>query len=59
MLCIISFKGEGAQRKTNLLALVLLSSALGASLLLRLALLQESLGNENIVLDGDSPARSD
>lgn len=51
---------EGEERgKTDLLALVLLSSALGASLLLRLALLQESLRNENIVLSRDGPARSD
>jgi hypothetical protein len=56
----MSFQGECRERgKTDLLALVLLSSALGASLLLRLALLQESLRNENIVLSRDGPARSD
>ncbi len=44
---------------TNLLLLVLLSSALGAGLLLRLALLQESLGNENIVLGRDGSERSE
>lgn len=43
----------------GLLLLVLLGSALGARLLLRLALLQESLGNENIVLSRDGPARLD
>jgi hypothetical protein len=43
----------------GLLLLVLLSSALGAGLLLRLALLQESLGNENIVLGRDGSERSE
>jgi len=43
----------------GLLLLVLLGGALGAGLLLRLALLQESLRNEDIVLSGDGPARSD
>jgi hypothetical protein len=43
----------------GLLLLVLLGSALGARLFLRLALLQESLGNENIVLGRDGPARLD
>lgn len=47
------------QGEANLLLLVLLGSALGARLLLRLALLQESLGNEDIVLGRDGPARLD
>jgi hypothetical protein len=45
--------------ETNLLALVLLGRALGASLLLRLALLEESLRNEDIVLSRDGAAHSD
>lgn len=44
---------------TNLLLLLLLSRTLSASLLLRLALLQEGLRNEDIVLSGDGPACSD
>jgi hypothetical protein len=55
----MSFQGGQGPVKTNLLALVLLGSALGAGLLLRLALLQESLRDQNIVLGGNGPARSD
>lgn len=38
---------------TDLLLLVGLGSALGASLLLRLALLQERLGDQDLVVGGD------
>lgn len=38
---------------TNLLLLVSLGGLLGASLLLRLALLQESLGDQDIILGRD------
>ena len=59
--CCASCRSRECEKKekTNLLALILLSSALGASLLLRLALLQEALRNENIVLSRNGPARSD
>lgn len=40
---------------TNLLALLTLLGLLGALLLLRLALLEESLWNENLVLGWDAP----
>ena len=49
-------RGENGER-TNLLLLFLLGSALSAGLLLRLALLQESLGNENIVMGRDGSKR--
>jgi hypothetical protein len=58
MFCIIPPKGrvkkEGA---TNLLPLLESSSTLSASLLLRLALLEKGLGNEDVVLGRDGPTR--
>lgn len=54
MLCIIS-KGERKYWYTHLLLLLNLSGALSAGLLLGLALLQESLRNENIVLSRNRP----
>lgn len=39
-----------------LLGLLLLSEPLGASLLLRLALLEEGLGDQDLVVGGDSAA---
>jgi len=41
---------------TNLLLLLLLGLLLSASLLLALALLQEGLGDEDLVLGGDGTA---
>jgi hypothetical protein len=60
-LCCASYRSRGYEErcKTDLLALILLGRTLGAGLLLRLALLQESLRNEDIVLSWDGPARSD
>jgi len=52
-----TLEDDAALLLVGLLLLLLLGSALGASLLLRLALLQESLRNENIVLGRDGPAR--
>jgi len=40
---------------TNLLLLLDLGMALSASLLLALALLQQSLGHENMIVRGDGP----
>jgi len=54
-----TLEDDAALLLVGLLLLLLLGGALGASLLLRLALLQESLRNENIVLGRDGPARSD
>jgi len=52
-----TLEDDAALLLVGLLLLLLLGSALGAGLLLRLALLQESLRNENIVLSWDGPAR--
>lgn len=43
---------------TDLLLLVGLGSPLGASLLLRLALLQEGLRDQNLLVGGDGTAHS-
>jgi len=58
MLCIISLRGRVRKEGvTNLLLLLKSSSTLSASLLLRLALLEKGLGNEDVVLGRDGPTR--
>jgi hypothetical protein len=52
-------EGEGRRdRVTNLLLLLDLSLLLSASLLLALALLEEGLGDEDLVLGGDGTVTS-
>ena len=45
----------GERGITNLLLSINSGLALSASLLLRLALLQEGLGDQNVILGGDGP----
>lgn len=53
MICITSKAGDVINLLTNLLLLLDLSLLLSASLLLALALLEEGLGDEDLVLGGD------
>jgi hypothetical protein len=57
LLCIIS-KGEGTEA-AHLLLLLDLSGALGAGLLLRLALLQKRLRDEDVIGGSNRPTSSD
>ena len=61
MVCITSSPGSEAKgsRTTNLLLVLDLGLLLSASLLLALALLEEGLGDEDLVLGGDGTVTLD
>lgn len=56
--CCASCRKENGRENAHLLLLLNLGGALGAGLLLRLALLEKRLGDENVVL-GSNPTSSD